>query len=115
MNLDRASARTLLVAFALAALPAAPGAADPTRSASERLHALTRVYLDGLFHAKPHLASYLGVPKYDRLVQDLSPAALTRRERDLTAQQRALARVEREKLAPEERVDAAVMADGIAL
>jgi uncharacterized protein (DUF885 family) len=115
MSLDRATARTFLVALALAALPATAHAADPTRSAPERLHALVRVYLDGLFHAKPHLASYLGIPKYDRLVQDLSPAALARRERDLTAQQRALARVEREELAPEERVDAAVMADGIAL
>ena len=118
MDLSRASARVpvaLALATVVSLVPAAPRAADPPRSASERMRRLTRVYLDGLFRAKPHLASYLGDPRYDRLVQDLSAAAVARRVRDLVAQQRALARVARGRLSPEERVDAAVLDDGIAL
>jgi len=115
MNRSGAPARSLLLVAVLAVLPAAPRAADPTRSPPERLSRLTRVYLDGLFRAKPHLASALGAPGFDGLVQDLSPAALARRERDLAAQERALSRIERDRLGPEERVDAAVLADGIAL
>ncbi|HEY6098891.1 MAG TPA: DUF885 family protein, partial [Anaeromyxobacter sp.] len=107
--------RILALAASLALLPVAPRAADPTRTPSDRLSRLTRVYLDGLFRAKPHLASYLGDARFDGAVQDLSPAALARRERELAAQQKALSRIERERLAPEERVDAAVLADGIAL
>ncbi len=104
-----------LVAALAAALPAAPRAADPTRSASERLEKLTTVYVDGLFRAKPHLASYLGDRRFDRLVQDLSPAAVARRVSELVAQQNALARIERDQLSPEEKTDAAVLADGVAL
>jgi uncharacterized protein (DUF885 family) len=115
MTFAVAPLRNLLLAAALAALPAVPRAADPTPSPSERLRRLTRVYLDGLFRAKPHLASYLGDRRFDALVQDLSPAALARRERELVAQERALSRLERGPLAPEERVDAAILADGINL
>jgi uncharacterized protein (DUF885 family) len=115
MHLGPARANALLLAAAFAIAPAAPRAADPTRSPAARLRRLTRVYLDGLFRAKPHLASYLGDARFDRLVQDLSPAAVASRIRDLSAQQRALSRLERDGLAPEERVDAAVLADGIAL
>jgi uncharacterized protein (DUF885 family) len=111
----RAPALLLAAAVGLGLLPAAPRAADPTRPASERLRRLTRVYLDGLFRAKPHLASTLGDPRHDRLVQDLSAPAVARRIRDLLAQQGALGRLERDRLGPEERVDAAVLADGIAL
>jgi uncharacterized protein (DUF885 family) len=111
-----ASVSSLLAAVVLSALPLAPArAAPPAPSAAERLHRLTRAYLDGLFRAKPHLASALGDARYDDRVADLSPAALAARERELAAQQRALGRIERARLGPEERVDAAVLADGIAL
>jgi len=73
------------------------------------------VYVDGLFRARPHLASYLGERKYDALVQDLSPAAVSRRVSELVAQQKALSRIELDRLSPEERTDAAILADGIAL
>lgn len=105
----------LALAALLAVLPAAPRAADPTRSPSERLRLLTGVYVDGLFRAKPHLASHLGDRRFDRLVQDLSADAVARRTSELLAQQRALSRVERDRLSPEERADAAILADGIAL
>jgi uncharacterized protein (DUF885 family) len=107
--------RTALLAALVAALPAAPRAADPTRSAPERLHRLTAVYVDGLFRAKPHLASYLGDRRFDRRVQDLSSTGIARRVSELVAQQKALSRVERDRLSPEERTDAAILADGIAL
>jgi uncharacterized protein (DUF885 family) len=106
---------TVLAAFVLALLPAAPRAADPAGSPSDRLRRLTAEYVDGLFRAKPHLASALGDRRFDRLVTDLSPAALARRERELAAQERALSRIDRGQLGPEERVDEAVLADGIAL
>jgi uncharacterized protein (DUF885 family) len=104
-----------LAAAVAAALPAAPRAADPTRSASERLEKLTAVYVDGLFKAKPHLASYLGDRRFDRLVQDLSPTGIGRRISELVAQQKALSRVERDRLSPDELTNAEIMADGIAL
>jgi uncharacterized protein (DUF885 family) len=105
---------SLLAALATV-VPAASRAADPAHPAPDRLKKLTAVYVDGLFRAKPHLASYLGLRKYDALVQDLSPAAVSRRVTELEAQQKALARVELDQLSPEERTDAAILADGIAL
>src|SRR5512138_3367709 len=107
--------RKVLLLAALAVVPAAPRAADPTRSPSERLEKLTTVYVDGLFKAKPHLASYLGDRRFDRLVQDLSPNGVGRRIAELVAQQKALARVERDRLSPDELTNADVLADGIAL
>ncbi len=107
--------RTALLAALLALAPALPHAADPTRSPSERLKKLTAVYVDGLFRAKPHLASYLGDRRFDRLVQDLSPNAIARRISELVAQQKALSRIERDRLGPDERTDAAILDDGIAL
>jgi uncharacterized protein (DUF885 family) len=104
-----------LLAALVAVLPAAPRAADPTRSPSERLRLLTDVYVDGLFRAKPHLASYLGDRRFDRLVQDLSPTGVARRVSELVAQQKALSRIERDRLTPEQATDAAILADGIAL
>ncbi len=108
--------KLLPLAAALAALvPAGSRAADPTHPAPERLKKLTAVYVDGLFRAKPHLASYLGVRTYDALVQDLSPAAVARRVNELEAQRKALSRIELDQLSPEQRTDAAILADGIAL
>lgn len=104
-----------LVAALAAALLATPRAADPTRSAPERLKKLTAVYVDGLFRAKPHLASYLGDRRFDRLVQDLSPTGVARRISGLVAQRKALSRIEQDQLSPEEKTDAAILADGIAL
>jgi uncharacterized protein (DUF885 family) len=109
------SLRVLLVAALLSAPAASPEAADATRSPSERLRRLARVYVDGLFRAKPHLASNLGDHRFDALLQDLSPRALAAREEELVGQQRALSRLELERLRPEERADVAILADGIAL
>jgi len=107
--------RTLALVLLVAAAPAVSRAADPTPSPSDRLRRLASVYLDGLFRAKPHLASYGGDRRFDALVQDLSPAALAKRERELEGQRTALARIERDRLTAEEQVDAAILADGIAL
>jgi len=109
------SLRALLTVVLLALVPGSSRAADPTRSPSERLHRLTRVYLDGLFAAKPHLASYMGDHRFDTKVQDLSPRAVAARLAELEGQRKALARLGTDGLSPEERVDAAVLADGIAL
>ncbi len=107
--------RPFLAAALLSLVPGLARAADPTHSPSERLKTLTAVYVDGLFRAKPHLASYLGDRRFDRLVQDVSPVAVARRQSELLAQQKALSRIERDALGPDERTDAAVLADGIAL
>ena len=105
--------RTLALLLVLAAAPAS--SAGPAQSASERLHRLTRVYLDALFRAKPHLASYMGDHRFDAKVEDLSPTALAARVQELEAQLRTLGHIERDQLSREERVDAAVLKDGIAL
>src|SRR4051795_4968830 len=55
-------------------------------------HPLTQKYLDGLFKAKPHLATFMGDHRFDGALPDLSPAALVSRETELVKLQGALER-----------------------
>jgi uncharacterized protein (DUF885 family) len=81
-----------------------------------KLDPLVQRYLDGLFAAKPHLATFMGDHRFDGRLPDLSPAALTRREAELVAQQKELAAVVRAGgLDPDARANSAILADGIAL
>ena len=72
-------------------------------------------YLDGLFRAKPHLASYMGNHDYERKQADLSSAGASRRVTELRGQAASLKTLDRATLTQEERIDADIMADGIAL
>jgi len=100
------------LAFLCLAAPASAGA-PPKPSAT--LAALEQRYLDGLFRAKPHLADYMGDHRFAGKLADLSEAGVKRRLGELAAQRRDLAAIDRTALSSDERVDAAILEDGIAL
>src|ERR1700682_5333316 len=72
-------------------------------------------YLEGLFRAKPHLATFMGDHRWDDRLPDLSPAAVKRREREVVEQQRFLTRLKSAGLSVDQQTDAAIIADGLAL
>jgi hypothetical protein len=76
---------------------------------------LKREYLDGLFLAKPHLATFMGDHRFDDRFPDLSPRGLELRQRVLEQQKLRLASVDSSQLPLDEQVDAEIMADGIDL
>jgi uncharacterized protein (DUF885 family) len=76
-------------------------------------HPLTAKYLEGLFRAKPHLATFMGDHRFDGQLPDLSPAAIDKRVAELTALEKELAATKPASL--DDEIDSAIMADGIAL
>ncbi|MFL5264013.1 MAG: DUF885 domain-containing protein, partial [Anaeromyxobacteraceae bacterium] len=88
---------------------------DAPQTASAHLAELSRRYLDGLFRAKPHLADYMGVRRFAGELADLSEGGVKRRAAELAAQRRELAGIDVARLTPDEKVDAAILADGLAL
>jgi uncharacterized protein (DUF885 family) len=90
-----------------------------TAAASEnagKLDTLVKRYLDGLFRAKPHLATFMGDHRFDGALPDLSDAAGKKREAELVAQKKELdAIVAAGDLGDDSRADARILADGIAL
>jgi uncharacterized protein (DUF885 family) len=109
--------RPLLALVLLAAVSPAragtPAAKPAPRSAA--LQTLTTRYLDGLFRAKPHLGSYMGDHRFDGKLPDLSPAAVARRVAELKRQSARLTKLRAGLTALDDRIDADIMADGIAL
>ena len=93
------------VLSALAAAPADPGPVAALRSA----------YLDGLFRAKPHLASFMGDHRFDDKVVDVSAAAQKKRVAELDAQEKKLRALDARALSVDDQVDLQIMLDGIAL
>ncbi len=89
--------------------------ASPEAKAPRPLAAFTRRYLDGLFRAKPHLATYMGDHRFDSELAPASEAALRARAKDLEDQGKELKVLSGGTLSRDERVDAAILADGIAL
>ena len=76
---------------------------------------LKREYLDGLFLAKPHLATFMGDHRFDDRLPDLSPNGLAIRRRMLEQQKIRLKAVDTENLPLDERLDARILSDGIEL
>jgi len=72
-------------------------------------------YLDGLFLAKPHLATFMGDHRFDDRFPDLSPHGLELRQRVLEQQKQRLASVDIGQLPLDGRVDAEIMTSGIDL
>jgi uncharacterized protein (DUF885 family) len=108
--------RAALAAALLALAPAVHGApAPPPQTPSARLAALSQRYLDGLFRAKPHLADYMGDHRFSGELADLSEGGVKRRAAELAAQRRALAGIDAAQLSEDEKIDAAILADGLAL
>ncbi|HLL52709.1 MAG TPA: DUF885 domain-containing protein [Myxococcaceae bacterium] len=102
-----------LSSAALAAAPSQPAIKERPRNTVAA--SLRAQYLAGLFRAKPHLATYMGVHTHDGALPDLSDAALKRREQELVAQQKTLAGIDKSQLSVDELIDGNIIADGIEL
>ncbi len=99
-----------LLFLALLAPPAAAGK-DP-----DKLDALVKRYLEGLFRAKPHLATFMGDHRFDGMLPDLSADGEHKRIAELVAQQGELDAIEKALgLSADARIDAKILGDGIAL
>src|SRR5437868_1917187 len=95
--------------------PAAPAPAKAQGGAHGDLASLAERYLSGLFRAKPHLADYMGDHRFVTGHWDLSTSAVRFRISELTEHGKELAALDRSKMSRDEQVDAAIMADAIAL
>src|SRR2546422_7454001 len=76
---------------------------------------LKNEYLDALFLAKPHLATFMGDHRFDDRLADLSPRGLKLRQRVLDQQKLRLASIDKGGLPLDEQVDAEIISDGINL
>lgn len=91
------------------------GPASASESAG-KLDALVKRYLDGLFRAKPHLATFMGDHRFDGALPELTAAAEKKRAVELAGQKKELdAIVAAGDLGDDGRADAQILADGIAL
>lgn len=87
----------------------APPPADTTKVTAD----LSARYLDGLFRAKPHLASFAGEHRYDGTLPDWTPEAFERRDAELV---KLLADVN--AVSPtsfDDQIDLAILRDAIGL
>jgi uncharacterized protein (DUF885 family) len=98
---------------ALALLVVIFGWTAHARAAPSPVARLAQRYLDGLFKAKPHLATFMGDHRFDGALPDLSPGALRARSSALAALARELGKVTPAGL--DERIDLEIMQNGIAL
>jgi uncharacterized protein (DUF885 family) len=96
------------------ARPAAAAAA-PASGRSRELSALSKAYLEGLFRAKPHLATFMGDHRFDARHADFSPPALKRRAAELKGQLRRLKAILPKLTQVDDRVDAEILRDGAEL
>jgi uncharacterized protein (DUF885 family) len=76
-------------------------------------HPLGQKYLDGLFRAKPHLATFMGDHRFDGKLPDLSPQALKKRDAELVALRKELDASKPDKL--DDQIDGQIMRDAIDL
>ena len=83
--------------------------------AASPVQTLSKQYLDGLFRARPHLATYMGVHTEDGQMMDLDPPAITQRTRELNALAAQVKKLDSAKLSTDDGADARILADGIAL
>jgi uncharacterized protein (DUF885 family) len=105
--------RTLaLISLAFLAAPATAMAA-PAPKPAPTIESLSTRYLEGLFRAKPHLATFMGEHKYDGKLPDHSPAALRARDKELVALQKLVAAAPATTLDAE--IDKQILSDGISL
>ena len=84
-------------------------------TAGSPVQGLSARYLDGLFHARPHLATYMGLHKEDGRLMDLDPPAIQQRTRELNVLAAEVKKLDPATLSTDDRADARILADGIAL
>ncbi len=102
---------TLLLMSLIGVSPAPSARVDPAAG----LERFKVRYLEGLFRAKPHLAAFMGEHRWDDRLPDFSPAAIKRRETEVVEQQKFLVRLNKAALSVDRRIDAAIIAAGLAL
>jgi uncharacterized protein (DUF885 family) len=103
------------------AAPSAPPTTGSIASASSTSNApaagsvaeLSKRYLDGLFRAKPHLATFAGDHRFDGALPDVSPEAMQHRDEELAALAKEVAAAH--PTTPDDEADAQILKDGIAL
>jgi len=76
---------------------------------------LKQEYLDGLFLAKPHLATFMGDHRFDDRFADLSTRGIALRERVLEQQRLRLKGMNRNLFSQDDEVDAQILSDAIDL
>jgi uncharacterized protein (DUF885 family) len=97
----------------LLSVVAAGAAVAAPKRAPDTVASLSNRFIDGLFKAKPHLATFMGEHAYDGKLPDHSPSAVAARIKELTALTKALATVATPDLDAE--IDKQILGDGIAL
>jgi uncharacterized protein (DUF885 family) len=106
----------VLCAFSPArAQTAAPGKGGngKGKATSSEIARVSQRYLDGLFRAKPHLATFMGDHRFDGALPDLSAAAVRKRSAALAALASELAKLEPGAL--DDQLDVEIMQNGVAL
>jgi len=104
--------KKIVVIFAVVAICAVGSDAFAQQS---KVAQFEQRYLDGLFRAKPHLATFMGDHRFDGLLLDFSPRTLERRQRELVRLQQDLRALRRTAQNRDEQIDLDILADGIAL
>jgi Uncharacterized protein conserved in bacteria len=84
-------------------------------AATPSVQALSTRYLDGLFRARPHLATYMGVHREDGRLMELDPPAIQRRAKELHTLAREVKALDLATRSPDDRADARILSEGIAL
>ncbi len=87
----------------------------PSLAVADTVVDLTKRYLDGLFAAKPHLATFMGDHRFDGKLPDVSDQAVKQRIAALVGQEREAAALAKKKMSDDDQIDAAILRDGIAL
>jgi uncharacterized protein (DUF885 family) len=118
--------KTILFAMALGCVSCGPaqGTAPPAATsgasgassgggAAATVNDLSKRYLEGLFRAKPHLATFSGDHRFDGALPDVSPEGMTRRDQELAAIEKDVAAAH--ATSPDDEIDLQIMKDGIAL
>lgn len=114
MNLRKTESRISLLALVLS-VALASSLSCSIHKPMTNFATLKNEYLDSLFLAKPHLATFMGDHRFDDRFADLSSQALKLRERVLEQQQLRLNSIDKSGLSPDDQVDAEILSDGINL
>src|SRR3954466_15461261 len=90
----------------------------------QSISGLAKRYLEGLFRAKPHLATFMGEHRFDGELPDFTPATLAARQKTLEQMQTVVrlylatagkAKAGDKQFPLDDRIDAEIIDDAVAL